>query len=135
MEVTLVTPLANNKPIVRDYLRWFAARAGLKVRLTRDMIHLKGMLIDGRRLVLGSSNFDFVSYWIEEELVAVISDADLISDYRTRVLEPMLASALPQDEAPPPNLRGRRAAALLGAAGAVLGAGLPIGRTSIPWKR
>jgi cardiolipin synthase len=134
VEVTLVTPLANNKPTVRDYLVWFAARAGLKLRLTREMIHLKGLLIDGRSLALGSSNFDFVSYWIEEELMAVISDPDLIADYRARVLEPMLAEALPESAVPPPGLNGRWAAALMGAAAAVLGSGLPIRRTSIPWK-
>ena len=39
-------------------------------------IHLKGLLIDGSSLALGSSNFDFVSYWIEEELMAVISDPE-----------------------------------------------------------
>lgn len=135
VEVTLVTPLANNKPIVRDYLLWFAQRTGVKLRLTPEMIHLKGMLIDGRRLVLGSSNFDFVSYWIEEELVAVVSDPELIADYRQRVLEPMLASALPAEAAAASNARGRRAAILLGAANAVLSCGLPIRRTSVPWTR
>ncbi len=133
VEVTLVTPLANNKPMVRDYLLWFAARRGLKVRLTREMMHLKGMLIDGERLVLGSSNFDFVSYWIEEELVGIVSDPGLIADYRARVLEPMLAEALPENAARSQPFSGWRAAMLLGAAGGVLGAGLPISRTSVPW--
>ena len=131
--VTLITPLDNNKPIVRDYILWFAARSGLKVRLTREMIHLKGLLIDGRRLVLGSSNFDFVSYWIEEELLGVVSNPALIADFRRRVLEPLLAEALPEQAARPSPARGWRAAILLGAAGAVLGAGLPIPRTSVPW--
>jgi cardiolipin synthase len=134
VEVTLVTPLANNKPMVRDYLLWFAARRGLKVRLTPQMMHLKGMLIDGEQLVLGSSNFDFVSYWIEEELVGIVSDPAVIADYRARVLEPMLAEALPEEAARSAPLSGWRAAMLLGAAGAVLGAGLPIPRTSVPWK-
>jgi cardiolipin synthase len=134
VDVTLITPLDNNKPIVRDYILWFAARSGLKVRLTREMIHLKGLLIDGRRLVLGSSNFDFVSYWIEEELLGVVSDPGLIADFRRRVLEPMLQAALPEAAARSSPARGWRAAILLGAAGAVLGAGLPIPRTSVPWS-
>ena len=116
VEVTLVTPLANNKPVVRDYLVWFAAKAGLRLRLTREMIHLKGLLIDGRSLVLGSSNFDFVSYWTQEELLAVICDPGVIADFRARVLEPMLADALPPEAISYPGSRGRRAAALLGAA-------------------
>ena len=133
VEVTVVTPAANNKPLVRDYLLRTAARDGLRVRLTPGMIHLKGMLIDGRRLVLGSSNFDFVSYWIEEELVAIISNPELIADFRARVLEPLIAGALPEGAMQPSKARGRRAAALLGAAGFVLGCGLPVRRTSIPW--
>jgi cardiolipin synthase len=134
VEVTLVTPLANNKPTARDYLLWFAARTGLEVRLTREMIHLKGLLIDGRSLALGSSNFDFVSYWIEEELMAIVTDPELIADYRTRVLEPLLAEALPESAAQPAGAKGRWAAMLMGAAGAVLGSGLPIRRTSVPWR-
>ena len=134
VKVTLVTPLANNKPVVRDYLIWTAARAGFEVLLTREMIHLKGMLIDNRRLVLGSSNFDFVSYWIEEELVAVISNQDLVAEFRERVLEPLAAEALPAAAARVSPGRGRRAAALLGAAGWLLGLGLPVRRTSVAWR-
>jgi cardiolipin synthase len=134
VEVTLITPDANNKPTVRDYLVRTAARAGVRVLLTREMIHLKGMLIDGRRLVLGSSNFDFVSYWIEEELVAVISNPDLIGDFRARVLEPMTADATAATAAQVSDGRGRRAAALLGIAGRILGLGLPVRRTSVAWR-
>ena len=134
VKVTLVTPLANNKPIVRDYLLWAGARAGFEVLLTREMIHLKGMLIDGRRLVLGSSNFDFVSFWIEEELVAVISNQELVAEFRERVLEALVAEALPATAAPLPAGRGRRAAAVLGAAGWLLGLGLPVRRTSVAWR-
>ena len=133
VKVMLITPLANNKPTVRDYLIWFAAKSGFDLRLTREMIHLKGLLIDGDSLVLGSSNFDFVSYWSQEELLAVIYDDAVILDFRTRVLEPMLADALPAEAAPPDAAKGRRAAALLAAAGALLAAGLPIRRTSVPW--
>ena len=59
--VRVITPSANNKPIVRDALLSFAARRGLEVRLTPAMSHYKGMLIDGEVLILGSSNFDFAS--------------------------------------------------------------------------
>ncbi len=134
VEVTLVTPAANNKPIVRDYLLQTAARDGLRVRLTPEMIHLKGMLIDGRKLVLGSSNFDFVSYWIEEELVAIVSNPELIADFRARVLEPLIAGALPDGAMQPSQARGRCASALLRAAGFLLGLGLPVRRTSVAWR-
>ncbi len=74
-----------------------------------------------------------MSYWIEEELVGIVSDPGLIADYRARVLEPMLAEALPENAARSQPFSGWRAAMLLGAAGGVLGAGLPISRTSVPW--
>lgn len=135
VEVKLVTPGPNNKPTVRDYLLWTAARAGWDVRLTREMIHLKGMLIDDRKLVLGSSNFDFVSYWIEEELVAVISNTGLIRDFRERVLAPLVAEATPATAADVSEGKGRRAAALLRTAGWLLGLGLPVRRTSVGWKQ
>jgi cardiolipin synthase len=134
VKVTLVTPDANNKPTVRDYLVWAAARAGFEVLLTREMIHLKGMLIDDERLVLGSSNFDFVSYWIEEELVAVISDAGLIEDFRRRVLAPLASDARPATDADISETKGRRAERLLRTAGRILSLGCPIRRTSVAWS-
>lgn len=93
VEVQLITPLANNKRAVRDYLVSAALDAGFDVRLTPEMEHLKGMLIDDEALILGSSNFDFVSYHAQEELVAVVSDAQVIADFRRMVIEPSLAEA------------------------------------------
>jgi cardiolipin synthase len=116
VRVQLITPLANNKPTVRDYLLWAAARAGFEVRLAAAMIHLKAMLIDGRTLVLGSSNFDFVSYSAEEELMAVVTDAALIGTFQQEVIAPLLADALPQGACPAAGWAGRRSLMLLKAA-------------------
>jgi cardiolipin synthase len=93
VEVQLITPLPNNKRAVRDYLVSSALDAGFDVRLTAEMEHLKGMLIDDEALILGSSNFDFVSYHAQEELVAIVSDPDVITDFRRLVIEPSLAEA------------------------------------------
>ena len=93
--VRLITPLANNKPLVRDYLLTVARRAGFELRLLPTMSHLKGLLIDDALLVVGSSNFDFVSLAAEEELVAVTRSAALIADFRRRIIEPALSDALP----------------------------------------
>ena len=114
--VRLITPLKNNKPSVRDYLLRAAGAAGFDIRLTPEMIHLKGLLIDGRRLVLGSSNFDFVSYHAEEELVAVLDDEALIADFQALVIAPALATALPPGAYIPSGLAGRRGHAILKAA-------------------
>ena len=95
--VSLITPLANNKRTVRDYLVDAARRADLDLRFTPEMIHMKAMLLDGRELILGSSNFDFVSYRAEEELVAVIANPGLIADFRLQVLDPLNARTLPAE--------------------------------------
>jgi len=93
--VRLITPLANNKPIVRDYLLPAARKAGVEVRLMPNMIHTKGMLIDGRTLVLGSSNFDFVSYHVEAEFMAILRDEGLARQFQQEVVEPYLARTVP----------------------------------------
>ncbi|MGA0602085.1 phospholipase D-like domain-containing protein [Caulobacter sp. KR2-114] len=106
VDVQLITPLANNKRLVRDYLLWAAKAGGLTVRLQPHMSHLKGMLIDDERLVIGSSNFDFVSLGAEEEIVAVIADPQLIADFRARIVEPAVLEALPSSAHDPSALAG-----------------------------
>jgi cardiolipin synthase len=131
--VQLITPLKNNKPSVRDYLLRESARADLEVRLTPEMIHLKGMLIDRRKLVLGSSNFDFVSYHAEEELVAVLTDPGLIADFESRVIAPALDSALEPGAWSPSRWAGLRSAALLKLAERVIRSSRYDRRTSADW--
>ena len=104
--VTVVTPDGNNKGILRDYLLWEAHRMGFDVRLVDGMSHLKAMLVDDRALVVGSSNFDFVSYHTQDELVVVLTAPEVIADFRRAVLDPDLARARPLAEAPDP-IRGR----------------------------
>ena len=126
-EVTLITPDANNKPFIRDYLLWAGARAGLQVRLTPGMMHLKGMLLDGRTLLLGSANFDFVSYLAEEEIVGVIDNAALASAFRREVVDPALAAALPAGARTPPAWSGPVSRLALRAVNRLIGAS--------PWDR
>lgn len=92
-EVTLYTPRPNNKPIIRDYLLGMAESAGIRIRLTPMMTHAKAALIDGAALVVGSSNFDFVSYRANAEYVAVLRDAGLIQAFRDHVLTPLQAGS------------------------------------------
>jgi cardiolipin synthase len=95
--VRLITPWASNKRLVRDYLLWAAGRAGFEVSLLANMTHLKGLVVDEERLIVGSSNFDFVSLGAEEELVAVITDPAVIADFNRLIVAPALAGALPAD--------------------------------------
>jgi cardiolipin synthase len=99
-QVTLYTPRPNNKPIIRDYLLGVAEAAGIRIRLTPMMTHAKAALIDGEALVVGSSNFDFVSYRANAEYVAVLRDPALIAAFREHVLFPLQAGStapLPAD--------------------------------------
>lgn len=93
VSVTLYTPRPNNKPIIRDYLLGMARKSGIDIRLTPMMTHAKALLIDGTALVVGSSNFDFVSHRANAEYVAVLRDAELIGAFVTEVLEPLREGA------------------------------------------
>lgn len=62
------------------------------------MNHLKAMLVDGRSLIVGSSNFDFLSFHFLQEIVAVIRDPAVISEFRDNVLDPDLKLSEPPVE-------------------------------------
>jgi cardiolipin synthase len=94
--VTVITPAANNRGFLREYMAWEAARSGFEMRLYPDrMSHLKAMLIDDECLIAGSSNFDWLTHRFQAELIATITDADAVEQFRTRVLEPDLAISEP----------------------------------------
>lgn len=95
VRVRLITPWASNKPTVRDYLFSVARKSGFEVTPLAEMIHLKGILVDEEQLMVGSTNFDFVSLAAEEEFLAVVTDAALIADFQARIVVPVLASAMP----------------------------------------
>jgi cardiolipin synthase A/B len=89
LTITVVTPEKNNKKAMDGYIRWEAARSDFDLWLYPGrMTHLKAMLIDGKCLIAGSSNFDYFSYRFEQETMAVITDSDLIDVFVSRVMEP-----------------------------------------------
>ncbi|HXV00066.1 MAG TPA: phospholipase D-like domain-containing protein [Caulobacteraceae bacterium] len=132
--VKLITPLANNKPLVRDYLLDLAARAGFDLRLLPDMNHSKGLLIDGERLVVGSCNFDFVGHEAEEELAAVIDDPGLIADFTARVVAPAMAAALGPQFHAVSRMRSLTARGVLRTAQLVVRATRGSRRTTVEWS-
>ena len=85
--VTLVTPQPNNSPMIREYILWESARANIEVWLYDVMSHLKAMLIDDRYLILGSSNFDYFSYKFHQEIVAILTNPELITEFMKRVFQ------------------------------------------------
>jgi cardiolipin synthase len=129
--VRILTPWPNNKPIVRDALLWACRRHGFEVILGPVMSHLKGLLIDGEHLVVGSSNFDFASIAAEEEFLAIVSDPAVIADFQARVIAPALAAAV----SPSVSLeaRGRWADLALRSAAIITSAARAFPRGAIDW--
>lgn len=93
--VTVVAPKHNNKPRMTTYHGWAAARAGVRLRLCGNrMSHIKAMLVDDEALVVGSSNFDYLSFHTQQEVLAIVRNRDVIAQYRREVLEPDLAHSV-----------------------------------------
>lgn len=96
VRVRVLTPAENNKGNLARHILHSAHRHGFEVsRYAGGMSHLKAMLIDGETLVAGSSNFDFMSYHILEELVVITRDPAVVAAFVERVWKPDLAAALP----------------------------------------
>ncbi len=134
VRVELLTPFPNNKPMVRHYLSRAAPRAGLELRLLPEMSHLKGMLIDGRRLVLGSTNFDFPSYYALEEYIAIVDDPDLVTAFRAQVLEPLRSGALDGATLRSPLWHVLRSRLILALGGIVCSAMGGMKRRAVDWR-
>jgi cardiolipin synthase len=91
--VTLLTPERNNWRLVTPYVLWRTRREGFRVhRYPGRMSHVKALLID-ESLVLGSCNFDYVSYAGHQEILLVVREPSVIDAFRRSVLEPDLAAA------------------------------------------
>lgn len=88
VEVNIVTPANNNKKSVQNYILYEGARCDFKIYLYRDrMTHLKAILIDNELLILGSTNFDFLSYTMQQEIAALIDNPEIVSDFVERVVK------------------------------------------------
>ena len=131
--VRVLTPWPNNKPIVRNALLWAARRHRLELVYQPVMSHLKGILIDGEHLVLGSSNFDFASLAAEEEFLAIVSDPAVIADFEVRVIAPGLESAIDPPDAR--KISGRGANLALHAAALAARAARDFPRGAVDWPR
>jgi cardiolipin synthase A/B len=96
VSVSIVTPEENNWRWFANYARLESARSEIDLRLFKNgMSHLKAMLIDDECLIAGSSNFDYLSYRIHQELIAVITQPEVVADFRERVMIADLANSRP----------------------------------------
>lgn len=98
VQVRIVTPGKNNWSCFANYARLESARSKIDLRLFQGgMSHLKAMLIDDEYLIAGSSNFDYLSYRLYQEIVGIFTNKDLIADFRARVMLPDIANSIAVD--------------------------------------
>jgi cardiolipin synthase len=96
VRVRILTPQNNNRGFLWRYVSFESRRSGFQLRLFPGrMNHMKAILVDGHSLVLGSSNFDWLTYRHMGEIVAVFRQPGLIETFRERVLEPDFKASLP----------------------------------------
>ncbi len=101
VRVRVINPARNNKAILQQELFRSAAGSNLEVLLYQpEMCHVKAVLIDETQLILGSCNFDFVAYDLQQEVVLCTDNATLVEQFRDRVLAPMIAESVPAQSAP-----------------------------------
>jgi cardiolipin synthase len=88
VSVTVVTPQANNIGFYRDTMILHGARSGFEVRFYPGrMTHMKALLVDGETLVVGSANFETLSYRFQQEFIVIVTDPDVVGDFTRRVVE------------------------------------------------
>ncbi|MGJ3628745.1 phospholipase D-like domain-containing protein [Sphingomonas sp. MMS24-JH45] len=104
------------------------------MRLLPDMTHLKAMLIDGTRLVAGSRNFDFASWHVEEEYLAILDDPALAADFHAAVIAPMERSAHPPGHWCPTRWQATKARAALRLADVAVHAMRGTRRGAVDWR-
>lgn len=96
VRVRVLTPSENNKSNLARHVLECAARHGFRVlRYHGGMNHMKAMLIDREVLIAGSSNFDFMSYHILEELLVLTRHRHAVDAYRSLVWDLDLATSRP----------------------------------------
>ncbi len=95
VKLDIVSPAINNKSIFRDILL-NELKAGYFsfLEYQNRMSHLKAILIDDQILIAGSSNFDFVSYYFEQEVVLVSENIGLIQDFKNKIEKPDIKNSV-----------------------------------------
>lgn len=97
VQVTVVSPAGNNKQTVADYLWGECARLAIDLELYPGMSHLKAMRIDDETLIVGSSNFDFVSYEAQAEYVLTCRERAVCEIFDRQIAEVDRAQTKPCD--------------------------------------
>lgn len=90
--IRIVIPEKNNKGLFTEYVKRESHAGWFQYFETPGiMSHLKAMYIDERELIFGSSNFDFISYLFEEEIVVKTSSKYLVQQFKEVVHDPIIS--------------------------------------------
>lgn len=119
--VTIYTPDANNKPLLRDFL--FAAASGAnapRLALLPAMTHAKAALVDGETVLFGSVNFNLASWRSNSDFLAIGRDPALVAAFDQTLFAPARAAAVPARLDTVPGWRKLKAKATLRTSDALL---------------
>lgn len=87
INVEVISPSENNKSLFRNLILSESKKGYFGLKEFKGMSHMKAIMIDDEKLIFGSSNYDVVSYYFEQEVVMVSYDKELIKDFRAKVLD------------------------------------------------
>lgn len=74
------------------FLKWRLRRARTRISTYSNFSHSKFLLVDDRKLLIGSSNFGRHSFWCNQEIGLLITDTDFIQEFKAALMrdtEPM----------------------------------------------
>lgn len=86
VKISVVSPEKNNKSIFKNIILAEQQKGYFELLEYPGMSHMKAILIDDQKLIFGSSNYDLVSYYFEQEVVFVSKDLKLIEAFKSVVL-------------------------------------------------
>ena len=87
---TVLATKRNNFLVYRamsPYLKWRLRRAGVSLSAYTNFSHSKFLLVDDNQLLVGSSNFGRHSFWCNQEICLLITDAEFIKTFRAVLME------------------------------------------------
>ena len=95
VRLDIVSPGINNKNIFKAILTNELMKGYFNFHEYQGrMSHLKAILIDGNKLICGSSNFDFISYYFEEEVVMITENQEIVQSFIDKISNPDIANSI-----------------------------------------
>ncbi len=95
VRLDIVSPGINNKNIFKAILTNELMKGYFNFyEYQGRMSHLKAILIDGKKLVCGSSNFDFISYYFEEEVVMITENQEIVQSFIDNISKPDIENSI-----------------------------------------